>query len=125
MKAEEKLARQRLSVLELAQELGSVTKACRQRGMARSRFYEYKKRFVAQGIEGLKDLPPIPKNHPQTTPPEVVERIKSLALEHPAYGCNRLESLLAQEDVRLSSVTIQKLLNEAGLGTRLERWLAL
>ena len=125
MKADEKLARQRLSVLELAQELGSVTKACRQRGMARSRFYEYKKRFVAQGIEGLKDLPPTPKNHPQTTPPEVVKRIKSLALEHPAYGCNRVESLLAQGGVRLSSVTIQKLLNEAGLGTRLERWLAL
>ena len=125
MKAEEKLARQRLSVMELAQELGSVTKACRQRGMARSRFYEYKKRFIAQGLEGLKDLPPIPKSHPQTTPPEVVERIKALALEHPAYGCNRLEALLLQEGFKLSSVTIQKLLNEAGLGTRLERWLAL
>lgn len=125
MKAEEKLARHRLSVLELAQELGSVTKACRQRGMARSRFYDYKKRFVTQGLEGLKDLPPIPKSHPQTTPPEVVERIRALALEHPAYGCNRLENLLAQEGIRLSSVTIQKLLNEAGLGTRLERWIAL
>jgi hypothetical protein len=43
---------------------------------------------------GLKDLPPIHRSHPQTTPPEVVDRIKALALEHPAYGCNRLEAML-------------------------------
>jgi transposase InsO family protein len=125
MKAEDKIARQRLSVLELAQTLGSVTQACRQRGVARSRFYEYKKRFTAQGIEGLKDLPPIHKSHPQTTAPEVIEKLLDLALAHPSYGCNRLEQLLALEGIRLSSVTIQKLLNDRQLGTRFERWLAL
>ena len=125
MKAEEKVARQRLSVLELAQTLGSVTQACRQRGVTRSRFYEYKKRFTAQGLEGLKDLPPIHKSHPQTTPPETVEKLVQLALSHPAYGCNRLEALLALDGPRVSSVTIQKLLNERNLGTRFERWLAL
>jgi transposase InsO family protein len=112
-------------VLELAQTLGSVTQACRQRGVTRSRFYEYKKRFTAQGLEGLKDLPPIHKSHPQTTPPEVVEKVVQLALAHPAYGCNRLEHLLSLDGIRLSSVTIQKLLNERQLGTRFDRWLAL
>ena len=43
--AAEKLARQRLSVLELAQTLGSVSVACRQRGVSRTQFYEYKRRF--------------------------------------------------------------------------------
>lgn len=46
-------------------------------------------------------------------------------LEHPAYGCNRLEAMLALEGTRLSSITIQKILNENGLGTRVDRWLAL
>ena len=80
--------------------------------------YEWKRRFQTQGFEGLKDLPPIHRSHPQTTPVEVVERIKikALALEHPAitvvgaygelvttrYGCNRHEALLAVEGMRVS-----------------------
>ncbi len=120
-----KLAQQRLSVLELAKELGNVAEACRQRGLDRTSFYEWKRRFQTQGFEGLKDLPPIHKSHPQTTPEPVVARIRELALEHPAYGCNRLEAMLALEGTRLSSITIQKILNENGLGTRVDRWLAL
>jgi transposase InsO family protein len=112
-------------VLELAKELGNVAEACRQRGLDRTSFYEWKRRFQTQGFEGLKDLPPIHKSHPQTTPPEVVERIRALALEHPAYGCNRLEAMLALEGRRVSSITIQKHLNDNGLGTRIDRWLAL
>lgn len=70
-----KLVRQRLSVLELAERLNNVSEACRQRGISRTIFYEYKRRFDEQGIEGLKDLPPISKSHPFSTAPEVVERI--------------------------------------------------
>lgn len=40
MSAAEKIARQRLSVLQLAETLGSVSEACRQRGMTRTMFYE-------------------------------------------------------------------------------------
>ena len=96
-----------------------------ERGLDRTSFYEWKRRFQTQGFEGLKDLPPIHKSHPQTTPEPVVARIRALALEHPAYGCNRLEAMLAPEGTRVSSITIQKILNENGLGARLDRWLAL
>ena len=80
MQAEVKVARQRLSVLELAQKLGNVSDACRRRGMTRTQFYEYKKRFETQGLEGLKDLPPIHKTHPQTTSPEVEAKVVELSL---------------------------------------------
>lgn len=120
-----KLARQRLSVLQLAEELGNAAEACRRRGMDRTSFYEWKRRFQTQGFAGLKDLPPVHKSHPQTTPAETVERLKELALAHPAYGCNRLEALLTLEGRRVSAITIQKILNDQGLGTRYERWLAL
>ncbi len=110
--AASKLAEHRLSVLELARELGNVAEACRQRGLDRTSFYEWKRRLrtdsldQTHGFEGLKDLPPIHKSHPQTTPPETVARHR-LALEHPAYGCNRLEALLSLEGRRVSAVTIQ------------------
>jgi len=59
------------------------SEACRRRGMTRTQFYEYKRRFQTHGLEGLKDLPPIHKTHPQTTPPEVEAEILALSLEHP------------------------------------------
>jgi hypothetical protein len=40
MDASVKIAKQRLSVLELAEQLGNVTEACRRRGMDRTSFYE-------------------------------------------------------------------------------------
>ena len=123
--ANEKLAHRRLTVLELAERLGNVAEACRRGGIDRTSFYDWKRRFQLEGLDGLKDLPPIAKSHPMTTPPEVVARIAALALLHPAYGCNRLAALLALEGRRLSAITIQKILNEEGLGTRQERWLAL
>lgn len=93
MQAEMKVARQRLSVLELAQQLGNVSDACRRRGMTRTQFYEYKKRFEMQGLEGLKDLPPVHKTHPQTTSPEVEAKVIELSLAHPAKGCSYITSL--------------------------------
>lgn len=125
MDAVTKVAKQRLSVLQLAEKLGNAAEACRKRGMDRTSFYEWKRRFQTQGFEGLKDLPPIHRSHPQTTAPEVVERIKAVALGHPAYGCNRIEAMLALEGKRVSAITVQKILNDHGLGSRYDRWLAL
>jgi transposase InsO family protein len=121
----EKLAHRRMTVLELAQRLGNVTEACRRGGIDRTSFYDWKRRFQLEGLDGLKDLPPIAKSHPMSTPPEVVARLEELALEHPAHGCNRIEATLALGGRRVSAITVQKILNDRGLGTRHERWLAL
>jgi transposase InsO family protein len=120
-----KLARQRLTVLQLAQELGSVSKACRQAGMDRTSFYEWKRRFQTHGLAGLKDLPPIPKSHPATTPEPVQERIVALALQDPTRGCDFLSAQLALEGITVSGPTVQSILNKRGLGSRYERLLAL
>lgn len=120
-----KLARKRLSVLELAKELGSVAEACRRSKMDRTSFYEYKRRFQLQGLEGLKDLPPIVKSHPQTTSDDVMQQIVAIALEHPAWGCNRISDQLALAGVAVSFPTVQNILNKQGLGKRYERLLKL
>ena len=125
MKAEEKLARQRLSVLELAETLGNVSDACRQRGVSRSQFYEYKKRFQEQGLVGLKDLPPIPKDHPFTTAPEVVAQILAASMEHPTWGCVKLSDWLKLHGISVSSPTVQNILIKHDLGQRYQRLLEL
>lgn len=125
MEQAEKVARQRLSVLELAEALGNVSQACRQRGMTRTQFYEYKRRFQTHGLEGLKDLPPIHKHHPQTTPPEVVDRILDLSLKHPGWGCVKISDMLKLQGVSVSSPTVQNILIKHGMGTKYERLLKL
>lgn len=125
MNPETKMIRQRLNVLELAEALGNISEACRQRGVSRTQFYEYKRRFQTHGLEGLKDLPPIHHSHPLTTPPEVEAEILSLSLAHPAWGCNRLSDHLALGGVNVSAPTIQRILNDNEMGTRYHRWLKL
>lgn len=125
LSSEVKIAAQRLSVLELAKALGNVSAACKQRGMSRTQFYEYKRRFQTHGIEGLVDLPPVHFSHPATTPPEVEQRILDVSLEHPAWGCNRLSDQLKLEGINISAITIQKILNRNEMGGRYDRWLKL
>jgi len=122
-----KIAQQRLSVLELVKALGGISAACKQRGVSRTQFYEYKRRFQTHGIEGLVDLPPIYHSHPFTTPPEVEQRILDVSLEHPAWGCNRLCDQLKLEGINISAITIQKILNRTAdqIGSRYDRWLKL
>lgn len=121
MDAELRVAQQKLSVLQLAESLRNVSEACRHWGVSRTQFYEYKRRFQTHGLEGLKDLPPIHNTHSFTTPPEEVERILALSLEHPTWGCNKLSELLALEGIRISYPTIQNILNKHDMGTRYDR----
>jgi transposase InsO family protein len=125
MTADEKIAHQRLSVLQLAEALGNVSEACRQRDISRTQFYEYKRRFQTHGMAGLKDLPPIHKSHPFTTPPETVDKVMNLSIEHPTWGCNRLSDHLKLEGVNISSPTVQDILIRNGMGSRYERLMKL
>ena len=120
-----KLAHKRLTVLQLAESLGNVSEACRRGGLDRTSFYEYKRRFQTHGLEGLKDLPPIHKTHPQTTPPEVVEKVLALSLANPTRGCVWLSDRLKLDGVSVSSPTVQDILIKNGLGKRYERLLKL
>ena len=65
MTTEKKVARRKLSLLELAQDLGNVSKACRIMGYSRQQFYEIRRNFQVFGAEGLIDRLPGPTGpHP-------------------------------------------------------------
>ena len=52
MTAKQKLTQKRLTLLQLAEKLGNVSKACRFHKVSRSQFYEYKRAFQEHGFEG-------------------------------------------------------------------------
>ena len=62
----EKIARRKLSLLQLAQELGNVSKACRIVGYSRRHFYEIRRNFQVHGAEGLLDRMPGAKGRTPT-----------------------------------------------------------
>ncbi len=64
MTAKKKLAQKRLTLLQLGEKLGNISKACRMHKVSRSQFYKYKRAFQEHGLEGLVDKPPIPASHP-------------------------------------------------------------
>lgn len=115
----------RLRLLELAASTGNVSEACRHSGVSRAQYYRFKRRFELHGKQGLSNRLPIARAHPSQVDPSVVERILELALSDPAAGCDRISSMLSSKGVRVSGVTVQKYLDQSGLGLRRQRAQAL
>ena len=88
MTTKDKVARRKLSLLQLAQELDNVSKACKIIGYSRQQFYEIRRDYQTYGAQGLVDRLPGPKGaHPNRVPKEVEKAILDYSLDHPSHGC--------------------------------------
>jgi len=125
MTAKEKIAQNKLTLLQLAERLRSVSEACRRRGVSRSQFYEYKRAFQEEGFSGLMDRPPLPRSFPNETPAEVREKILKLSIEHPAWGQVRVSDQLRLEGGQVSPSTIRNIWLKEGLERKYKRILRL
>jgi transposase InsO family protein len=98
----EKIIKHKTGLLNLAQELGNVSKACQVMGMSRDTFYRYKAAVEEGGIEALLDKDrrkPNPKNRVD----EITEqRVVDYALDYPAHGQLRTSNELRKLGVFVS-----------------------
>lgn len=125
MTAKEKVAQNRLTLLQLAEKLGNVSKACRLGKVSRSQFYEYKRAFQEQGFEGLIDKPPIPGPHPAELSEEVKTKMIEMSLKHPAFGQQRIADQLQLEGVSVSPSSVRNFWIKENMETRYKRLLRL
>lgn len=125
MTAKTKLAQKRLTLLQLAEKLGNVSKACRMHKVSRSQFYEYKRSFQEFGLEGLIDRPPIPGAHPNEISGDVKKRITDLSLEHPAFGQQKIADQLALEGISICATTVRNVWIKEGMENKYKRLLKL
>ncbi len=125
MTANEKVARNKLRLLELAEELGNVSKACGFMGFSRSQFYELKRAFEAHGLEGLMDRPPKAKHFPASKRQETQRRVVEISIEHPSWGKERVRDELVREGLELCSGTVYNIQKRNHLSTRYRRMIAL
>jgi transposase InsO family protein len=126
MTTEKKVARRKLSLLELAGELSNVSKACKIMGYSRQQFYEIRRNFQTYGAEGLLDRLPGPRGpHPNRVAPEIEEAVLAHALEHPCHGPVRVAHELALRGVQVSSGGVRGVWSRHDLLTKHQRLLRL
>lgn len=122
----EKIARRKLTLLQLAQELGNVSKACKIVGYSRQQFYEIRRNFQTYGAEGLLDRLPGPKGpHPNRVSEEVEQAILQHSLDHPTHGAQRVADELLLNGVQVSSGGVRGVWSRHGLSSKHERLLRL
>ena len=126
MTTEAKIARRKLSMLELASELGNVSKACKIMGYSRQQFYEIRRNFQTYGAEGLLDrLPGCRGPHPNRVREEIEKAILEHSLEYPSHGCLRVAQELALRGIQVSSGGVRGVWNRHDLMLRHQRLLRL
>ena len=111
----------RVRLLSLADELGNVSAACRQMGISRTRYYEWRGIVAAYGLEALMPKGRRRPQLPDATPTHVVEDVLTLAVIEPTLGCRQYADRLGERGYRIGKTTVQKLLVDHGLGRRAQR----
>ena len=117
MTTQEKLIRRKQSLLELAEYLQNVSQACKINGVSRQHFYDIRKVYEEEGVEGLKEKTrrkPCVKNR---VAPEVEEAVLNMAYEYPAYGQVRASNELRKRGVLISGGGVRSIWLRHGLET--------
>lgn len=92
----------KVGLLNLAAELGNVSRACKVMGFSRDTFYRYKSAVEAGGVEALIEAnrkKPNPKNRVDQATEDAV---LAFSLEQPAYGQVRVSNELRKAGVFIS-----------------------
>ena len=99
---QQNVIKHKVGLLNLAAELGNVSRACKVMGFSRDTFYRYQSAMASEGIDALIDAnrrKPNPKNRVEKTTEAAVA---AFAIEQPAFGQLRVSNELRKRGIFIS-----------------------
>jgi len=128
MTQQQYIINRKLNIVELSEQLGNISEACRRLGVSRRHYYDIKKALEEEGISGLLEKA---RNKPRIgnrVAPEIEERVLSYSLENPTHGQTRTSNELKKEGIIVSPGGVRSIWLRHGLEKRalrlkrLEKW---
>ncbi len=105
----DKVIKYKVGLLNLAEELGNVSKACKMMGLSRDTFYRYKAAADEGGIEALFDQNRRIANLKNRVDPAIESIVVEHALEEPAHGQTRTSNELRKMGTFVSPTGVRSI----------------
>jgi len=99
---QQNIIKHKIGLLNLAAELGNVSRACKVMGFSRDTFYRYQAAVEAGGVEALIDENRRKPNIKNRVEEATEAAIKAFALEQPAFGQVRVSNELRKHGIIVS-----------------------
>jgi transposase InsO family protein len=105
----EKVIKNKVGLLNLAQELGNISQACKVMGYSRETFYRYQEAVATGGVEALMDKSRRKPNFKNRVDDITEKAVIEIAIAFPAYGQLRASNELRKQGIFVSASGVRSI----------------